>query len=399
MTVQSAQPSSSITRRQLLGAIALSSAAAACAPANAPAAAPPPSQAPVASRSAWQTEWDELVAKAKQEGKLNIITLTGVGQRKRMDAFEKAFPGIEANLQEFSSASQIAPKVIAEQKAGVFEWDIADISPTTALQVMRPAGTWEPIRPLFFRPDVLADENWYGGFDEGFIDIDKKWAYGGDYIITNRNSWINTDMVPEGSIKSVTDLLDPKWKGKILMADVRTGYTFFPANALRVSRPSDGESIMKRLLVDQEPTFLRDTRQITEAMARGKYAILASTGMEEVTLTGMQKEGVGKNVKAIEIPEFTYGGAAGSMFLFHKAPHANVAKLYVNWVFSKEGQIAYQNGPDPARNSRRKDVPVYDKSTFPDPSRKVYNNSKESSIKDLEVTQKILEQLVGLSNR
>ncbi|MSQ27112.1 MAG: ABC transporter substrate-binding protein [Dehalococcoidia bacterium] len=399
MTVQVSRPSPSVTRRQVLGAMALSSAAAACAPASAPAVASPPPQAPAAGKPAWEAEWDQLVAKARQEGKLNIMTLTGVGQRKRMDAFQKAFPGIEANLQEFSSASQIAPKVIAEQKAGVFEWDMADISPTTALQVMRPANTWDPIRPLFFRPDVLGDENWHGGFEEGFIDTEKKWAYGGDYIVSPRNSWINTDLVPEGSIKSVTDLLDPRWKGKILIADVRTGYTFFPMNVLRVSRPSDGESIMKRLLVDQEPTFLRDTRQITEAMARGKYAILASLGLEEVTLTDMQKEGVGKNLKPIEIPEFTYGGAAGSMFLYQKAPHPNAAKLYVNWVFTKEGQIAYQNGPDPARNSRRKDVPVYDKSTFPDPTRKVYNNSKESSIKDLEVTQKILEQLVGLSNR
>jgi hypothetical protein len=42
---------------------------------------------------------------------------------------------------------------------------------------------------------------------------------------------------------------------------------------------------------------------------------------------------------------------------------------------------------------------VNDRSTFPDPNRKVYNNTKETSIKDLEVTQKLLEQLAGVQNR
>lgn len=398
MDVRPSQASLPMTRRQLLATIALGTAAAACAPASSPPAPRSPALAPAAPKTGWESEWEQLVAKAKQEGKLSIITLTGVGHRKRLDAFEKAFPGIEAQLQEFSSSSQIAPKVIAEQQAGVFEWDLADISPTTALQVMRPANVWEPIRPILFRPDVTGDEHWYGGFEDGFIDIDKKWGYGGEFTVTNRNTWINTDLVPEGSIKNVTDLLDPRWKGRMLIADVRTGYTFFPMNVLRMTRP-DAETIMKKLLVDQAPAFLRDTRQITEAMARGKYAITASLGVEELTLNDMKKEGIGTSIKPIEIPEFTYGGATGSMFLFRKAPHPNAAKLYANWIFSREGQMAYQSAFNPPHNSRRKDIPVNDPTTFPDPNRKYYNNSKESSIKDLEVTQKLLEQLVGLQNR
>jgi hypothetical protein len=73
--------------------------------------------------------------------------------------------------------------------------------------------------------------------------------------------------------------------------------------------------------------------------------------------------------------------------------------LFANWFFTKEGMKVMAESTEPPTNSRRKDLPVYDPETYPDPNVKLYNNSKESSIADLEVTQKLLEQIVGVTNR
>src|SRR5207237_10304396 len=138
---------------------------------------------------------------------------------------------------------------------------------------------------------------------------------------------------------------------------------FVPFNALRMTRPADAEQILRKLLVDQEPIFLRDTRQMTEGLVRGKY-VMATTGVEETLLNEFKKQGVGTSIKATEVPEFTYGGAVDSLFRFRNAPHPNVAKLFANWIFTKEGQTIYYTAYDPPRNSRRKDVSVNDQDTF-----------------------------------
>lgn len=211
-----------VTRRTFLGAAAVGGAAiAGCAPAAAP---PPPAPAgnnSPAGSSGWQADWDRLVAGAKGEGQLALITLTGGGYRTLADAFEAAHPGIKVNHQSFSSASQVAPRVEQERKAGVFGWDIAILNTTTALKVMRPQGVWDPIRPAIFRPDVTADRNWADGFEAGFVDTEKKWTY--SFGSTAGQVAINTDILKESDIKSVQDLADPRWRGKILWGDVRWG--------------------------------------------------------------------------------------------------------------------------------------------------------------------------------
>ena len=68
---------------------------------------------------------------------------------------------------------------------------------------------------------------------------------------------MDTNVVKE-EIKTVKDLLDPKWKGKMIFADPRLGDGFLAATALSKSM---GNDVIKQLFVDQEPTFSREPRQ------------------------------------------------------------------------------------------------------------------------------------------
>ena len=52
--------------------------------------------------------------------------------------------------------------------------------------------------------------------------------------------------------------------------------------------------------------------------------------------------------------------AFGQLALMNRKPHPNAAKVFVNWLLSREGQSAFQrviSTPGDAKNSRRIDVP------------------------------------------
>ena len=97
---------------------------------------------------------------------------------------------------------------------------------STALQVMRPAGVWDPVRPAIISPDARNDASWRDGFEAGYLDKDRQLAYAFT-LVRAVGVFINADQVKDGELKSFKDLLAPKWKGKIAISDPRTiGSTF-----------------------------------------------------------------------------------------------------------------------------------------------------------------------------
>ena len=52
------------------------------------------------------------------------------------------------------------------------------------------------------------------------------------------------------------------------------------------------------------------------------------------------------------------GGGSCCLAVMNKAPHPNATKLFVNWVLSREGQIAWQKYTEV--NSLRVDIPKTD---------------------------------------
>lgn len=383
----SVEPATNVTRRALLRATGVAGAgavAAACAPAAAPApAAPVP-----AAKAAWEKEWEDLVVAAKKEGKVAVITNTGVSYRKGLDAFQAAFPGIEVEHQAFTSASLIAPKVLQERKGNVYSVDVAQFAPALMIRLLRPEGVFDPIRPVIFRPDVLDDNAWFNGYERGFVDLDRKLAFAHEHQV-NRAFWVNGDLVKDGEIKTVKDLLDPKWKGKIFMADVRSGDGYLPMTGIKEAL---GEGALKQIIVDQEAVFSRERRQIIEAVVRGRYPI--GMALFDAILPEFQEQGLGKNVKPLVLPEADYIPAEG-VLLFNKAPHPNAAKLFINWFLTKEGQTAVNAGLK--RNSRRKDVPIQDPATAPGTA-KYLESSREENYAKIDAVRAVIEKLAGVTN-
>jgi iron(III) transport system substrate-binding protein len=382
------------SRRALLRLIGVAGAAALLAScAQAPAAQPTGVPAkPAAASQPQDADWQKVVDAAKKEGHLLVATYAGTGYRKVMDAFEAAYPGVTVDQTPFQSSSRdFFPRYFQERQAGLYQWDIILVPATEPLVQAVPVGAIDPIRPLIVRPDVLDDKNWSDGFEAGFLDKGKQY----DYAITRSRSqslWIDTNQVKDGEIKSYKDLLDPKWKGKILAGDPRTkGSGFWPGTTLRIKTGSD--DIIRQLFKDQEALLSTDARQLTEQMVRGTYPI----GVGAISLSillDFLAQGQGKNLKSISTVEMDYVNSSDHVLHYaNKAPNPNAAKVFVNWVLSKEGSTVYSTLSQD--NSRRADVAVVDANLVPEKGREYLTIDAEPLIDEILKTQKIAKEILG----
>jgi iron(III) transport system substrate-binding protein len=287
--------------------------------------------------AAQSTDWSQTVAAAKKEGKVVVNTFPGDVYKRALKAFTQAHPDIK--LEHTGLHSQdFAPRIIQERQAGLFTWDVALIPTSTALQVLRPAGVWDPVRPAIVLPDVKDDAGWEGGFERGFALVKDRALCYGFVAVRGGGVTINTDMVNEDQVRGLKDLLDPRWKGKLLLPDVRTmGDTFWPMTAARLNL---GDDIIKKLFVDQEPVLSRDNRQVAEFMVRGRYPI--AMGVNPQILATFQRQGLAKNLKLIHLPEMsTQSSSSSTIWLVNRAPHPSAAKVFINWLLTKDAQVVW----------------------------------------------------------
>ena len=91
-------------------------------------------------------------------------------------------------------------------------------------------------------------------------------------------------------------------------------------------------------------TASRDTRQITDWLAVGKFAISALVAREQSGRSSGEEAGL--PVDWFGPKSFKEGAiltaSNGNVGLVNGAPHPNAARVAINWLLSREGQMAYQ---------------------------------------------------------
>jgi iron(III) transport system substrate-binding protein len=277
--------------------------------------------------------WDALVAAARQEG---TVTVTGPAHpevRKALPAAFKARFGIE--LQYIGGpASAWFAKLQAERASGVYTQDVTLAGIQTMAQIYYREKLLDPIRPLLIAPDVLDKTKWKRG-DLWFMDPDQKYVLRLFSNVSEQFS-INTSQVKE--IRSAHDLLDPRWRGKMASHDPTVPGT--GSNQMARFYAAFGEDYVKKLFVDQKMVISRDERQLTDWLLHGTYPIVL--GADDAQVAEMAKEGL--PVKAmIDLPDLPGIVAVGNglVGLFKNAPHPNAAKLFINWLVSRDGLEVY----------------------------------------------------------
>lgn len=333
----------------------------------------------------WQAEWAKTIEAAEKEGRVVIAGPPGAPYRVALvGVFEKRYPKIKVEFTPGTGSTMI-PKIQRERASGLYNWDIYIGGPPSALEGLKPIGALDPLRPELSLPETFDDDKWYRGFNFGFLDNEKKFFYGFGATLSHA-AHVNWDLVRPDELKSFRNLTDPKWAGKIAWEDPRyegAGITV----ALRF-KISYGEDFLTRLLSKQKITYSKDRRQITEWVIRGDYAIGLALPREQ--LVRYWQQGIGKNVQPLNDPEFTDAVTTGSaaVGIFNRRPHPNAARVYLNWLLSKDGQTSWAQLTG-GRNSLRLDVPVGEPSTAIDPKRKY----QQTAVEDMNAQRQALIKL------
>ena len=101
-----------------------------------------------------------------------------------------------------------------------------------------------------------------------------------------------------------------------------------------------GEEFVKKLYIDQKPAISRSSREIADWLARGTYPI--SLDGSQGRVKRMQDDGFPvMNIYHLPGLKSTVTAGQGVVALMNKAPHPNAARVFLNWLASKEGLEVY----------------------------------------------------------
>jgi ABC-type Fe3+ transport system substrate-binding protein len=269
---------------------------------------------------AQEEDWNKVIAAAKQEGKV-VVYNSALGApyySTVVKAFEQKY-GIKVETLDLR-ASELSERIRAEQSAGRFLGDLEQHSTATIERQIREIGS---VQPHGYIPNAK-------NLREPFVATEMivpAWvqAYG---IL------VNTKLVkPADEPKNWHDLLDPKWKGKILSDDTRAlggGNTMASVTYLKY-----GEAF-ERQLADQNLVFSRELRADARRTARGEYPIYIPQ------MFALASDLKGLPVKVI-VPEDGSPYVPINNAMLKNAPHPNAARVFMNHFLEIDSQLTYAN--------------------------------------------------------
>ncbi len=358
--------------RSLFIMMVLAALAVSCSPVG-PVATPSTPTGAAAPQKPADSEWDRLVAEAKKEGTVMIYAVWRPQTRQEIsDAFYNKY-GIRVDMLAFSRGAELLAKLQTEKSARLKIVDVFGAGGPTLVGTVKPEGFLGTIAPLLVLPEVLQDNAWRGG-RLPYLDKDRT-AFG--LIATPyRYILVNTDLVKPGEVTTYKDLLDPKWKGKIVFNDPSvTGAGSGMLGHLARDIWNELEALdFLRGILKQEPAITRDNRLQVEWVARGKNPVGLAANAEIVA--NFLELGAPLSFVMVKEGVFVSPGAGGLSVPVEPA-HPKATQLFINWLLTKEGQTAFVKGF--GNPSTRLDVSTegIDPLFIPAPNEKVFLDSED----------------------
>jgi iron(III) transport system substrate-binding protein len=348
------------------------------------------------TKPAWRIDWERLVAAAEKEGAVSLYVFeNGPLTEETAHAFERAYPKIKVN-QLRGRGNDLGPRIIAERRAAKYLVDLFAGGKGTAYTTLYLGKVLEPIKPLLILPEVLDESKWWHR-ELKFVDPENKFifAYIGNAGGVEIN--YNSAQVNAKEFTSYWDLIQPKWKGKITATDPRVRgmdnpvLFFYYHNKL-------GPEFIRKLYGDMEVTIAREYRQPVDWLASGKFSLCIPCVSDEMDKAMQQGLPVGQILRLKE--GGTLSSSGGTLSLLQNAPHPNAAKVFLNWLLSRDGQAVVQKGrkgrPRTASNSLRIDIP---KNDLPDEVQRRegvdYFDADDDNFADRRPADKLFNEIFG----
>jgi len=260
----------------------------------------------------------ELIAAAKKEGQVVWYTSIDLKLSERIGkAFEAKYPGITCKVER-SGAERLLQRISQEYAANVHAVDVVNSSDASLLVYWKGEDMLAPYVPEDVAKFYPAEHK----------DVDGTFASFRVFLCIIA---YNTNMVKkEEAPKSFADLLDPKWKGKIVKAHPGYSGTIMTAT-YQVSRDIGWGYYEK--LAQQSIMQVQSAADPPKKIALGERAIMAD-GVEYLIFA--EKES-GQPVEPVYATEGT-PLIIGPNGLFKAAPNPNAARLFQSFSFSPECQ-------------------------------------------------------------
>ncbi len=284
----------------------------------------------------FNTEWKELIAAARKEGKVVLNAVPGARMRKELPvAFKKKF-GVELEFVAVRTR-QAAQRAIREAATGVLSSDMIGGGQSTLARVLYAKGMLAPIKPLLIHPEVKNPAVWKKGKPWFIDDQDAYLLRIVDLVVPV--AALNANIVKPSDFKSGKDLLDPKWKGKIAAFDpTRPGPG---SNTVSHLMRLHGDKFALDLFKGQKVKRTRNRRQLADWLAQGRYPIAIALSITEAARLRSDGFNIGFVMPDDTLP--AGGPASGVLVLLKGAPHPKAAQLFLNWIITKEGMQLYSD--------------------------------------------------------
>jgi iron(III) transport system substrate-binding protein len=260
----------------------------------------------------------QLIEAAKKEGKVVWYTSIDLSVAEKISAaFKEKFSGIELRVER-TGAERVFQRIGQEYASNVHAVDIANSSDASHLLEWKKQGILLPYVPedvaKYYKPEHRDPDGTYAGFRATLCPI----AY-------------NTKLVKaEDAPTSFKDLLDPKWKGKIVKS--HPGYSGNTMTATFETVRDIGWEFFEQL-AKQNIMQVQSATDPPKKLALGERSVMADGTEYNVFLL---KES-GQPVEVVYPTEGT-PFSTGPNGIFKAAPNPNAAKLFQNYCFTPEAQ-------------------------------------------------------------
>jgi ABC-type Fe3+ transport system substrate-binding protein len=265
-----------------------------------------------------------LIAAAQKEGQVTWYTtqITNQFGRPAMEAFQKRY-GIRVNFVRADSI-ELAARMLNEAQAGRLQADVYD--GTATAPAIKRAGL-----ALRWLPDRAAQ------WPQAYRDVEEYWIATNIYVHTPA---YNTNLVPQGSEpRTFSDLLDPKWKGRMAWATHATssGALGFIGVVLADLGEEPGKAYLRKLAGQNIIQLGGSARTVVDQSVAGEYPVVLQIFNHQPVISARR----GAPIDWIPMsPAMAVLCVTG---VTRDAPHPNAGKLLVDFFVSDEGQKLFRD--------------------------------------------------------
>jgi iron(III) transport system substrate-binding protein len=258
-----------------------------------------------------------LIDAAKKEGQVNYYTSTDLPVAEKVaKAFEAKYAGISVHVER-SGAERVFQRIGQEYASNIHAVDVVNSSDAAHFIVWKRDGILLP-----FVPEDVAR------FPSEHRDVDGQFA---SFRVWLSIIAYNTNLVKaEEAPKSFADLLDPKWKGKIVKA--HPGYSGTIMTATYQMQRDLGWSYFEKL-AKQNVMQVQSSADPPKKLDLGERAVMADGN--EYNVFELKEKG-----RPVE-PIYASEGSPliiGPNAIFKASPNPNAAKLFQSFCLGREAQ-------------------------------------------------------------